>query len=248
MMHVMSNGSSLSGQTDLTFDDAIAKVPCLCALPAKVRELFRSLAEIRHVPQGTPVFSLGESSREFLFLVRGHVKLLKAHDDGREVILDIRGPGDLLCAGAVTAFAPFCCTAVALDGDITAVAFPRREINRLLEEQASIGALLLQQTGGHERRLAERVFELTSGHVEQRISALLLRLADQVGTVAADGSIRILVKLSRQDLADLCGTTLESAIRRMTHLARENVVQTASRGFIISDRGRLDRLARGVAG
>jgi CRP/FNR family cyclic AMP-dependent transcriptional regulator len=245
-MPVMPEGRSGSAAAPLTFDEAVERVPFLRALPIKVREHLRPVAELRYLAEGEPAFSLGQPSQEFLFLVRGHVKLMKSRDDGREVILDLRGPGDLLCAGAVSAFAPYCCTAVALDGDINVMAFPRREMHRLLEEHAPAGALFVQQASHNEMRLAGRVFELTSGHVEQRISALLLRLSEQNGTVQPDGSLRISVKLSRQDLADLCGTTLESAIRTMTHLARENIVSTAIRGFVITDRARLEALARGA--
>jgi CRP/FNR family transcriptional regulator len=243
MMSVMLEGPVPLRHTDLTFEEAAGRVPFLRALSPKQRELLKAIGEIRWMSPGDPVFALGEPSREFVFLVRGHVKLVRARGDGREVILDIRGPGDLLCAGAVTAFAPYCCSAIALDGEVTAIAFPRRDVNRLLEDHAPISALFVQEATGHEMRMAERVFELSSGYVEQRISALLSRLADQVGVAGTDGTLRIPVKLSRQDLADLCGTTLESAIRTMTHLARENVVKTTPRGFLVTNRSQLERLA-----
>jgi len=243
MMPVMLEGRTPLRHTDLTFEEAVGHVPFLRALSPKQRELLEAIGEIRGMRPGEPAFTLGEPSREFVFLVRGHCKLVRTRDDGREVILDIRGPGDLLCAGAVTAFAPYCCSAIALDDDVAAIAFPRRDVNRLLEDHAPISALFVREATGHEMRMAERVFELSSGYVEQRISALLSRLADQMGVAGADGSVRIAVKLSRQDLADLCGTTLESAIRTMTHLARENVVKTTRRGFLVSNRSQLERLA-----
>lgn len=245
MIYVMPDGRTTAKQIDLTFDEAVERVPFLRALSRTERELLRAFADIRQVTQGRRLFSVGEPSREFLFLIRGHVKLMRARDDGREVILDVRGPGNLLCVGAVTTSAPYCCTALALDGGVSAIAFPRREINRVLENNAPVCALFVHQASHHEMRMADRVFELTSGYVGQRVSALLLRLADHVGVAGTDGAVRIPVKLSRQDLADLCGTTLESAIRTMTHLARENIVRTATRGFVIADRKRLEQLTRG---
>jgi CRP/FNR family transcriptional regulator len=81
--------------------------------------------------------------------------------------------------------------------------------------------------------------------VQQRVCALLLRLVEQAGTPLPEGQTRIALKLSRQDLADLCGTTLESAIRIMTRLSREGTVRTTASGFVVRDRLKLEALARG---
>ena len=86
---------------------------------------------------------------------------------------------------------------------------------------------------------------LNVGGTGLRIATLLLRLTDQLG-VARDGDgTWIPVQLSRQDLADLCGTTIETAIRVMTRLGREGIVRSAARGFVIADRAGLERTARG---
>jgi CRP-like cAMP-binding protein len=229
----------------ITFDEAAQRIAFLRALTPKQQETLRSLAVVRQTGQGRPLWSLDEPTGEFLFVVHGHVKLLRAREDGREVILDIRGPGDLLCGGAVSSFAPYCCSAVAMGGQVTALAFPRRALLQILEESAPVAAMFFRQAASNEMRLTDRIVELASGHVEQRIAALLLRLAEQVGTIQPNTAVRIPVKLSRQDLADLCGTTLESAIRTMTSLAREGVVTTLSRGFLITRHAQLEQMARG---
>ncbi|MGQ0734054.1 MAG: Crp/Fnr family transcriptional regulator [Acidobacteriota bacterium] len=241
----MGRARALSAEPGITFDEAVDRVPFLRELTSQQLDLLRPIAELRVVARGQPLFSLDEPSHDFQFVVRGHVKMLRSRDDGREVILDIRGPGDLLCAGAVSSFAPYCCAAHAISGDVVALSFPRRDLHRLLEESPAAAAQFFRQATAHEMRLTDRIVELTSGHVEQRIAALLLRLAEQVGVPDVKRAVRIPVKLSRQDLADLCGTTLETAIRTMTSLGRDGVVTTVARGFVITDRARLEALARG---
>ena len=232
------------GTCGLTFQGVAERVPFLRALSPQQLALIQPFAQIRQFRAGQPVFALGEPSHEYLFLVAGHIKLLRRYGDGREVILDIRAPGDLICAGAVTAVAPYCCSSVALDKDITIVALPRRDLSRLFDDNPSIGQLFSREAAHHEMRMADRVFEIARGHVEQRVGAALLRLADRIGESQPDGSLLIQLRLSRQDLADLCGTTLESAIRTMVHLGRENIIQTVAGGFVVTNRGRLARLAK----
>jgi hypothetical protein len=109
------------------------------------------------------------------------------------------------------------------------------------------GGAFLREVTGREMSLTQRVEELSSGQVERRIAMLLARLADQLGSERPGEGTFIPVRLSRQDLADLCGTTIETAIRVMTRLAREGVVQTVPRGFVVTCPERLARLARGTS-
>jgi len=248
MISVMPPAESRSGPDGVTFDEAVERVPFLRALSARDRERLRPYAECRRVQQGQPVWTLDENTREYSFLVEGRVKLMRPCENGREVILDMCGPGDLLCASAVSSFAPYCCSCVALDDDVTVVSIARRDLMLLLEQSASAPTAFVREVTARELRLGRRIEELASGQVDQRIGTLLLRLAEQLGKPGERDEIRIPVHLSRQDLADLCGTTLESAIRTMTRFARENIVRTLPQGFVITDRSGLEQLVRGGAG
>lgn len=232
---------------EVTFDHASESVPFLKVLTPQLRERLRPLAEIRTLPAGGGVWELDEPTHDFTFVLRGHVKLLRRREDGRDVILDIRGPGDLLCAAAVASSAPYCCAAQAIGKDVVSLSLPRQHVQNVLEECAPAAALFFRHATSHEIRLTDRIVELASGQVEQRIAALLLRLGDQLGVPGVRRDIRIPVKLSRQDLADLCGTTLESAIRTMTTFARDQAVTTLSDGFVVTNRQYLEALAKGHA-
>lgn len=229
-----------------SFDDAVGRVPLLKFLTIDQREHLRPVASIQQSHQGQPVWAIEEPTDAYIFLVAGHVKLLRAREDGRDVILDIRGPGEVLCVGAVSAAAPYCCSAQVISEEAVWVALPRRAVDGILETSAPAAVNFMRQASSHEMRLTGRVVELASGQVEQRLATLLLRLADQLGVKDAGGRVRIPVRLSRQDLADLCGTTLESAIRTMTAFARDGAAATLADGFTV-DRRALEELARGRA-
>jgi CRP-like cAMP-binding protein len=80
--------------------------------------------------------------------------------------------------------------------------------------------------------------------VESRFAALFLDLAAKLGRPASKG-VGIALVLSRQELADLTGTTLETAIRIMTRWGREELVATCREGFLLRDRSRLEALSWG---
>ena len=229
----------------LSFDQAAEHVPFLRLLTAAQRDRLRGASAIHVTAQGEALWSLEEPTGSFAFLIDGHVKLLRPREDGRDVILDIRGPGDVLCVGAVAAAAPYCCSAVVISEEAAYLSIPRGVIDAILQVSAPAAGLLMRQAAVHEMRLTGRVVELASGQVDQRLATLLLRLADQVGVAADAIHVRIPLRLSRQDLADLCGTTLESAIRTMTSFARSGVVTTLPDGFVIENRHMLEELARG---
>lgn len=236
----------VANEPDLpSFDEAASRIGFLKALPPRDLERLRPYGMCRRVVRGTPVWSEGDATGDFTFVVRGRVKLKKACEAGREVIVQIVGDGALLCASAVCSYSPYCCTAVALEDAVDVVAFPRRDVLELLERSPDASRAFLREVTGRESALAKRIEELSSGQVERRLATLLLRLVEQVGVARPGEGSWIPIALSRQDLADLCATTIETAIRVMTRFAREGIVQTAARGFVVKDAAQLGRVARG---
>lgn len=245
MMGVMRERRRPIDAPDTPFDEVVDRVPFLRALGPAELERLRPYAKVRRVREGAAVWALDAELKDFIFVLDGHVKLCRPCETGRDVILDVCAPGDLLCSSAVSNFVPACCACVALDGDVTVVAFPRRDVLHVIEQSPAAAGAFVRVATGRDLRLARRVVELASGQVEQRVATLLLRLADQIGQINDAKQIQIPLRLARQDLADLCGTTLETAIRAMTRLARDGVVRTGAKGPIVVDRRRLESLSRG---
>lgn len=227
------------------FGAATEQVPFLRALPAADLDRLRPYARCRRLARGEAVWREGDPTGEFAFLVQGRVKLVRCNESGRDVILEMCGPGELLCASAVCSFAPYCCAASAMEDGVDVVVLPRRDVLELLERSPTASRAFLREVTSRGMSLCHRLEELASGQVERRIATLLLRLADQVGVARGAEGTWIPLHLSRQDLADLVGTTLETAIRIMTRFGREGIVRSAPRGFVLTARAGLERVARG---
>jgi len=171
------------------------------------------------------------------------VKVFKSTPRGTDVILELFGPGDPVGAVAAYDARAYPASAVALE-PTTCVLIPRQSFFALLESHPTMVRGLL---GGLTHRLVEltnRLTELSGGKVEARLARFFVKLADDMGQKRTDGTFIPLV-LSRQEIADMIGTTIETSIRVMSRWGKDGVVRTDKDGFTIVDRAALDLLAAG---
>ena len=204
-------------------------IPILASLRLEDRDALAPLCEMRGYEKGETIFREGDPGERIHFIFLGRVKIVKA-GPGRDLILEILGPGEPV--GAVAAFErkPFPATAVALEA-CGIVSIPERQFFELLEKRPEITrrlfAGLTMRLMNLNRHLADML-----GSVEYRAARLFLTLAAKTGQ-KRDGAIFIPVSLSRQDIADLLGTTIETAIRVMSRWQKDGLVETEKQGFLI---------------
>lgn len=225
-----------------TIED-VRRAPLFQRFGAADLERLSTVSTVRHWPPGATLFHEGEPADNFLVVTAGRIKVFKVTPDGRYLILEIFGPGDPVGAVAVYEERAYPATAEALE-DAEALAVPRHDFFRLLDSHPTlVRALLLAMT----RRLVEltlRLTELTGSRVETRIARLFLKLADDLGR-PDDGGVFIPLSLSRREVADLTGTSIETCIRIMSRWGKERVVRTGKEGFTVLDREALQDLAAG---
>ncbi len=217
-----------------------------CALFSRLTsEDRRKVAEIsiaRHYDKGDQVFAEGDPSELIFTIVSGRIKVVKAIPGGKELILEILGPGDPLGAIAAYEARPYPASALALE-EAVCIASRRAAFMGLLETCPSLVRGML---GGFSLRVIElgkRLGEITGSRVEARFAQIFLKLADRLGRPQNPGIFLPLV-LSRQDLADLAGTTMETSIRIMSRWGKEGVVVTQADGFLVPSREELESLSR----
>ena len=220
--------------------EQLRAVPMYARLHADDLEALARAARSRLYTRGETIFREGERADCFHTIVRGRVKVARCTGDGREMILAILGPGDPVGAVAVYLERPYPATAEALE-DTVCVHLPRAAFRRLLGRPSFVEGLLLGMT----LRLMEltgRLAAMSGTRVEPRLARLFLQLAAQLGRAEAAG-VFVPLRLSRQELADLTGTTIETCIRVMSRWHKERVVRTHSDGFLLCDLDALERLA-----
>jgi len=226
--------------------EALERIPFFRSLEDEVREKLLPYAELRVLKAGERLWFEGQNSERFSFVARGRVKLVKNAYGGRDTILEMPAQGDLLCASAVCSFVPYCCSSESMEDDTEVVLLPRRDVLALVEQKPNVARAFVREVTCRAIHLCQRVEELSGGQVEQRIALLLLKLADRMGRADENGLIRIRIPLTRQDIADLCGTTVETTIRIMSRFKKKQIVDKITRGFLITDRKELELISKGV--
>jgi CRP-like cAMP-binding protein len=207
------------------------------------RRRIAEVALVKSWDKGETIFNEGDASDFLLTVLSGRVKVVKLQPSGKEVILEIFGPGDPV--GAVVAYEgrPFPASAVALDRT-SCLLVRRGPFFALLEKHPSLVRGLLSTFTRRIVELAQRIPEVAGARVETRIAHLFLKLGDRMGR-PREGGLFIPIVLSRQELADLTGTTIESCIRLMSRWGKEGMIATEKDGFRLLNRAALEDLTRG---
>ena len=190
--------------------------------------------------KGDTIFREGDPPDFLVTIASGRVKVVKLIPSGKEIILEIFGPGDPV--GAVVAYEgrPYPASAVAIE-PVECILVRRSEFFALFERHPSFVRGFLTGMAQRIVELTRRIPEVAGGRVETRFARLFLKLADRMGEPR--GAARFIpMPLSRQELADLTGTTIETCIRIMSRWGKEGVVTTEREGFLVNDRSTLERL------
>ena len=204
-------------------------IPLLASLKKDDREALAPLCRMRGYDKGDTIFHEGEPADRIYFVHIGQVKIVKAAG-GRDVIIELLGPGEPVGAVAVFERRPFPASAVALEPS-GILSIPEREFFALLERRPEMMRHLLAGLTYRLMMVNKRIADLT-GSAEHRAARLFLTLADRVGIPRGSGTF-IPLPLSRQEIADLIGTTLETAIRLMSRWQKDNLVETEKSGFLL---------------
>lgn len=223
-------------------DDVLRRMTIFRRLSPPDRARISEVARLVTFERGDHVFAEGEPADAFLAIIEGRVKVYKSTPAGKEFILEIFGPGDPLAAVAVYENVAYPASATTLDRT-TCLRIPQREFFALLEQHPALVRGLLSGLTIRLAELTRRLAELTGARVEARFARLFLKLAGQIGR-RDRGGVFVPMSLSRQELADLTGTTIETAIRIMSRWQKEEVIHTEKDGFVILDQGLLEAVAQ----
>jgi len=222
-------------------DDLLRRSTVFRRLTADDRQRLSSVSSVRTFDKGASIFNEGDPSDVMYTVLTGRVKVFKTTARGTDVILELFGPGDPVGAVAVYESRPYPASAVALD-PTSCLAIPSQAFFSLLERYPTMVRGLLVGLTHRLVELTNRLTELSGGRIEGRLARFFLKLATDIGQRREDG-VFIPLALSRQELADMTGTTIETSIRIMSRWGKDDVVRTEKDGFVLANRSVLEALA-----
>jgi CRP-like cAMP-binding protein len=168
------------------------------------------------------IFVEGDPIRQVVLLTSGSAKVMRLGRNGTEVILRVAGPGDVVEVTGLTAEGRHCSMAQALSAS-TALIWEASTFQTLAERLFVLRRNILEVVGQRLEELEERYREISTEKVATRLSHQLLRLFDQLGR-RVDGNATLKIRLSREELAQMTGTTLFTVSRLLSGWKQRGVL------------------------
>jgi CRP-like cAMP-binding protein len=216
--------------------------PLFAALaPAERARLAKQLVR-RTWARDDYVFFEGEPAEWLILVISGRVKMIKHSESGRETILATFGPGQIVGEVGVLAADAYPATAQALEPAVTA-GLRREEYAALVQSHPELAWALIVELGRRLQRAHESIRSMAVEKVERRVARVLLRMANSAGERLADGTVRITVPLTRQDIADMAGTVIETAIRTLSKFQKQGLIRSEEGLIVLLQAHRLVAIA-----
>jgi CRP-like cAMP-binding protein len=187
------------------------------------------------------IFTEGDAPEWFYIVSTGKVKVTKISHDGKEIILEIISPYDIFGGVAVLRNFPYPANAVAME-DSEILKISRKNLMRLVDRFPNLMFCIALQLGDRMKSSFDSLKNIALERVEARIAALLLKLGNKVGVETKEGLL-IDMRLTKQDVADMVGTTVETSIRTFSKFKKEGLLTDSDGKVIIKDPERLTALS-----
>ena len=201
-----------------------------------IREILDAATPLRFDP-GHAVFSEGEPVERFFLLMDGHIRVIRTTPGGDQIIALHIAAGQLFGIGAALGRTRYPATAMTAD-ECLVLAWPNRLWVNFIERYDGFATETYKVVGERVGEMNNRIVELATQQVEQRVACAILRLITQTGR-KVDGGIEIGLPITRQNISDMTGTTLHTVSRLLSGWERDGIVQSERRKITVTAPHRL---------
>ena len=181
------------------------------------------------------VFWEGDEGNRFYVLAEGSIKVIKHSSQGKEFIIAFFGPVEMFGEVAVFENRPYPASAQVV-APARVLGIRRADFLAFLADRPQVALRIINVLGGRLRDAQSRLRDLAGERVEQRIAAILLMLTSKLGET---------LPFTRQEIADMAGTTTETTIRVMSQLRRRGITRSVRGRVTIIDAEKLRLLSEG---
>ena len=202
-------------------------------LPPEELDRLERRARSRKIARRSPIYLPADESGAVLLLASGRAKICSITPEGKQAILAFIDPGELFGELAILSDSPREEYAETIE-DSTVLLIPSDEIQRLMESYGQLSLGITKLIGFRRRTVERRLKSLLFRSNRERLTHLLLELAEQYGR-PVEGGLLLDIKLSHQDLASVIGSTRETVTVVLGELQNENRLSLGRRRIVITD-------------
>lgn len=190
------------------------------------------------IKKGEPIFEEGEVTNGIYCIKDGVCKLSKLSDNGKDQIVKLVKPGELLGQRSMISDEPANLSAVALE-DMEVCFIPRSEVMQFFTQNNQFSMNVMKTICEDLKGADDHMVNMAQKTVRQRLAETLIYLEDTFGK-NEDGTLRI--QLSREELAGMIGTATESCIRLLSELNKSEYIELIGKKIKLLDKNKLKRL------
>lgn len=223
-------------------DDVLSRAPMFAALDPEAAAALRASMDTVSLNKGQVLFNEGDRGERLYIITDGKMKLGHTSTDGRESLLAVLGPGELL--GELSLFdpGPRTVTATALT-ETSLMGLGHSALRPWLTGRPEVAEALLQALAQRLRRTNEQMADLVFSDVPGRVAKTLLELGEKFGRPLPDG-IHVTHDMTQEELAQLVGASRETVNKALADFAARGWIRLESRSVILIDPERLDRRSK----
>ncbi len=227
----------------MTIDPSVVrKLPLFQRLTEPELSRMMEHAISRRFAQGEIVFEQGAAAETFCLLLHGRLKVSQVTPDGQQVMVRVVHPGDLFGFARALNRADYPGTARAAV-ECLVISWPMAEWDALVETNPRLAINAMQTIGQRLDEAHTRLREMSTQEVERRVANTVLRLIDKAGRRDGAGGTRIDFPISKQDIAEMTGTTLHTVSRILTAWEGLGLVEGGRQKLTVCDAEGLARIA-----
>lgn len=197
-------------------------------------------AKTRRIERKSLAFAQGQAAAEFFVLMHGHLKVVQTAPDGRQVIVRVVEPGELYGVAVALGRSDYPASAIAMEESITLV-WPSSAWEGMVRRVPLLAANALQTMGQRIQEAHTQVREVSTEEVERRVAHALLRLVEASGR--GPGEANIDYPITRQDIAEMTGTTIFTVSRILSSWESQGLVVSGREKISVREPGRLREIA-----
>jgi CRP-like cAMP-binding protein len=210
----------------------LGHVPLFQDLAADVLARIRGQAHAKAIRTGELFFTEGDDAEAFFVLTSGRVKLTQLTPEGHQVVLRIIGAGDAFGGAGAFGDLTYPISAQAVE-PAAALVWTSATIRHVLETEPKVALNAVQFVAGRLHDLQRRHRQLMTERVERRVARALLRLVDEAGRRVETG-VQIDFPVSRQDIAEMTGTTLFTVSRLVSSWEQRGILHSGRQRIILT--------------
>lgn len=213
--------------------EILANLPFFAELNSDQIQQINSLFTEKGYEQGEPIFFSGDPASHLYVVADGHVKLMQHTYTGQNVLLDVLIRGEFLGSLLPQAGDDYSETAIA-QTPCCLLGIPNQAFSNLLQQYPSVSLKVIEKMSQRLQDANQMIRRLSAQSVEGRMAHILLKLGEKLGQPQEIGLL-IQLPLSRADLAEMTGTTVETASRVLSRFQKEALIESGRQWVAIRD-------------